>query len=276
MIRLHASILAFACALLPSSAVAQWWDTSRSDIAAPLITVTGEAVVNVVPDKCTITLGIQSREKDVESVQAAITTKAKSLLESLKRFGVAEKDIQTDMLMVDPFWEYGDGVGAPKSVSARQSFTVTITDIKRAQELLTEAVTSGANAVLGVDFQTSQLRKYRDQARQMALRAAREKAQLMATELGLTELTPYSVRELQTTTDSWYGWWWRRRGGTMSQNSFNSMANASPTSGSAGSPDESGIPPGQIAVSAAVSVSFQHSSVSTRDDTQPAGSGHSS
>lgn len=243
---------AFLIVLLPNTIAAQYGDSR------PSISVNGEAIVNVSPDKCIINLGVEVNEKDVETAQRSITAKAQSLTESLRKFGVPEKGIQTDIVMIKPHWndEWKTGkVGSPKYASARQSFTITYSEIERVEGLLTEAFKSGATTVHSLDFQISELRKYRDQARQMAVRAAKEKAELVATELGLTGLTPHSIRELDSSVESWYGWGWRNHGreSAISQNSRTHVFSDGQSGGSS-------IPPRQISVKSAVSIVFLHTS----------------
>ncbi len=55
----------------------------------------------------------------------------------------------------------------------------------------------GANRLYGVQFATSELRKYRDVARVMATRAAKEKAESLTREIGRKIGKAYSIEEEQ-------------------------------------------------------------------------------
>ncbi|HSM15517.1 MAG TPA: SIMPL domain-containing protein, partial [Gemmatimonadales bacterium] len=107
-----------------------------------------------------------------------------------------------------------------------------------------------ANYVHGIQFRTTELRTHRDTARAMALRAAQEKARLMARELDREVGKPVLIREDHSGWWSWYGGWWGSRGGqAMAQNV---TQNAPPTGGAL----EGTTAPGQISVTARVTVTF--------------------
>ncbi len=235
------------CLLLPIPASAQWWEGEHAP-SKPIVSVSGEAVVYVSPDKCLVTLGIERKGDDVVVIQGSVNESARALVSAIKKFGVVDKDIQTDMVTLT---HYGDYQPEGKHI-ARQSLTVTLREPGKAEGFLIHALKSGATSILGVDFQTSELRKFRDQARQMAVQAAKEKAELFSKELGVTGLKPFSLKEVKTWEESWYGWWWGRRGGGTMQNvSFDAR--------SSGGSSDTGIPPGQIAVRATVAATFTHS-----------------
>jgi uncharacterized protein YggE len=66
-------------------------------------------------------------------------------------------------------------------VDRRISFVLH--DSKQVAPLIRDVLTAGADSISQVSFETSELRKYKDQARLMALKAAREKAELLSGEL---------------------------------------------------------------------------------------------
>ena len=111
--------------------------------------------------------------------------------------------------------------------------------------------TNGVNYVHGIDFRTSELRKHRDTARAMAIQAAKEKADALASELGVKRGKVYSITE-----NYWGGWWswsgsyWRSRGGGGMQQ------NVAQNAGGASEATEGALSVGQISVSATVNVSF--------------------
>jgi len=133
----------------------------------------------------------------------------------------------------------------------RKSIEMKSTDLAGFERLLTGLLNSGITDVHGIEFRTSQLRKYRDAARAMAIRAAREKADSLALVLGVKRGKVYSIN-----ANDWGGWWspgasyWGGRyGGGMFQN-VSQNAGGSPES------DVSTLSAGQISVSASVNVSF--------------------
>ena len=119
--------------------------------------------------------------------------------------------------------------------------TVRVTDIKKFEALLASALKNGATHVHGVRFLSSELRKHRDAARANAIKAAKEKAVALTSELGASIGRVYSINENTGGCD------YTMRGGLYTQNSIQNISGASAGSGFAA---------GQISISARVNVSF--------------------
>ena len=110
---------------------------------------------------------------------------------------------------------------------------------------------AGATYIHGVDFRTTELRKYRDQARALAIKAAREKAEALARELGQQVGAPLHINEEQSGWYSWYGSWWGGRYGNVATQNVVQNAGGQAWGG------EGTIAPGQISVTARVAVEFE-------------------
>ena len=85
---------------------------------------------------------------------------------------------------------------------------VTLSDLSKFEDLLSGVLDAGANYVHNVKFQTTELRKYRDQARALAIKAAQEKATALAGELSQELGEPVTITEEQSSWQSWYGYGW--------------------------------------------------------------------
>jgi uncharacterized protein YggE len=103
------------------------------------------------------------------------------------------------------------------------------------------AVAAGANRIHALQMRTSELRKHRDQARLMAVRAAREKAVAIASELGQKIGRARNVQ-----VDSPQGYW---ANANTTQNAFSSAGGDS-----SGAAD---FAAGQITVTGRVTVTFE-------------------
>jgi uncharacterized protein YggE len=114
---------------------------------------------------------------------------------------------------------------------------------------------AGANQVVNVEFYTSELRKYRDQAREMAMKAAAEKAQALAHAAGAETSCVLNINENTSSYFNGGGWWY---GGTSSQNMWtqNVMQNAAPVGGETPTLDDGPVSLGQISVKAEVGVTW--------------------
>ena len=232
-------LLAAAALLLSTSLPAR-----ADDAVLPrLITVTGEAEVRVVPDEVVYDLTVQTLDKNLRQAKAQTDERVRRLVELTRRYGVEPRDVQTDYIRVEPRYRGNDETRLFVGYSVRKDLVFTLRDVTKAEALLSEVIESGITRVNGVSFRTSQLRKHRDEARVLAIRAAREKAVALAGELGQKVGKAYSIEEEAPPS-----------GRMMSQNaSVNSFTiEGSDSSGSSGT-----LALGQINVNARVTVRFE-------------------
>jgi len=228
---------------------AAWSQQTQMYDDRPKITVAGEAVVNVKPDKIVITFGIETSDADVNTAKQKNSELMKKAVGVAKDCGVHEKDIQTDRLSIEPRWE--DGYKQQKFLGyfVHNTMMVTLSDLEQLDKLITSALQAGINRLNGVDFQTTEFKKYREEARELALKAAREKAEKMSAVLGQTIGKPLQINE-NYTGSSWYGGWGRGRSSGMSQ------VQVQAERGSSGEITDT-VALGKLAIRASVSVTFE-------------------
>jgi uncharacterized protein YggE len=159
-----------------------------------IISVTGTAEIKVAPDELTLTLGVDSHDKDLALAKTNDDEHVKKVLTLARIAGVDAKNIRTSALTMRP--EYSDD-RVPKFLGyeVSQVITVTLTDPSKYEDLMTSFLKAGVNRVDAIDFHVADPRKYREEARLKAVRAAREKATAMAAELGQTIGKPWEVTE---------------------------------------------------------------------------------
>ncbi len=219
------------------------------------ISVTGDAQVMVVPDEVILILGVETSDKDLMTAKAQNDSIIKKLLALADQYQIKPQYFQTDYINIEP--RYTDSYTQRDFIGyfVRKTVVITLKDTSKFEDVLTSALQAGANYVQGIDFRTTELRKYRDQARSLAINAAREKATALSQELDRTVGKPININEDSFGWWSSYGSWWGSRwGGAMSQNV---VQNAAPSNGSPSSSDGDTIALGQITISARVSVTFE-------------------
>jgi len=232
----------FLIIMLPAISFANDTDKPR------LVTVNGNAEIKVVPDEVVITLGVETNNENLTIAKDENNRIVAALLDVAKKQGIDEKHVQTDHMSIEPRyrdqWEHRTFVG----YFVRKTVVVTLSDVDKFETLLSSFLDAGANYVHGIQFRTTELRKYRDEARSLAIKAAKEKAEALAGELGQSVGLPYSINEGYSNWGYWSGWG-SRYGGAMIQNVMQE-------SGGGGGAENS-IAPGQISVTASVNVSFE-------------------
>jgi uncharacterized protein YggE len=224
-------------------------DSSRS------VQVSGVAVVNVTPDRALIKLGVQSNGRSAKEAQAKNSTTIKQVVKALTSLGIEEKDIATDWYTIEPLYEDYDSLTI-KGYRIHNIVEVTMRDAAKANEAMIAAFQAGANQVVDVQFYTSELRKYRDQARELAMKAAREKADALSSAAGAEVGCILTITE--NTQSNFYGggWWWYGYGSNQNLMTQNVIQNAAPAGGESSTLDDGPLSAGQISVRAEVMASF--------------------
>lgn len=227
------------------------------------IAVSGTAQVLVVPDQVELRLGITTRQPDLPRAKSENDERTAAVLNRIKALGLGQRELQTDAIHVQP--EYRTEGGNPAVLTGylvQRHLVVTLKEVGRFEALLEAAIQAGANEVLNIQFCSTELRKHRDQARQMAIRAAREKGELFTRELGLrlgaaTSITEQSHENLFSSYSyySMHGGYWHSRGNGYGMQ--NSVALAGGAAEPASEASNQTFAPGQIRISASVSVQFE-------------------
>lgn len=247
-------ILCLLAISLPVAAAA-----AENQTVPRMIYVNGEAEVKVVPDEVILTVGIETSNKVLSAAKSQNDKAAKEIMAIVIKNQVAQKYIQTDFFTIEPRYDYRYSENERRDVLTftgyfvRKNIVITLKNISKYEDVLSGVLEAGANHVQGIQFRTTELRKYRDQARIMAVKAAKEKAELLAKELGLNVGKAWSVSEDSSGWVSWYNSNWGNRQNVQYQTQ-NAMANSG---GSYGGSEDSTIAPGQISVNSRVSVSFE-------------------
>jgi uncharacterized protein len=216
------------------------------------ISVTGEAEVKVVPDEVNITLGVETLDKDLGRAKKDNDERMKRIFASAKSHGVEAKRIATDHVNIEPRYEWQNSHNVFLGYAVRRSIVVTVRNLSKFDAILTGSLESGANFVHGVQFNTTELRKHRDSARSMAVKAAHEKATAMAKELNQKLGKPRTIVEIGGRWFSGYGSGW---GGNASSRYASQTQNTYQNLGG-GEAIEGATAPGQIAVNASVQIVF--------------------
>lgn len=162
----------------------------------PLVSTSGNAVIQVVPDLVDIRFEVEIRNADLALARQQQSERAIKVLAALRAAGVAETELQSSHIQISPNYTE-DRVETEKVrfYSVSQGISCTLRDLKRLPDLIAGAVTAGATSVERASFRTSELTRHRADARTKAIRAAKEKATALANELGAKVGKPYTITE---------------------------------------------------------------------------------
>jgi uncharacterized protein YggE len=213
-----------------------------ADTGPRLITVSGDAEVKVVPDEVVFSIGVETSAKDLEAAKSLNDDRIRRLLVLTREYRIDPKNVQTDYLSIQPFY---NKEGILDSYIVRKSMVIVLKDISQFEAIISAFVKAGGNYVPGIQFRTTELKKHREAARGMAIRAAKEKALNLAGELDQKVGRPYTIKDNSSQWSSSYS-------GRM-------MRNVSQNISAAGGQDssDSTFAPGSISVTASVTVAFE-------------------
>ncbi|MGH6666156.1 MAG: SIMPL domain-containing protein, partial [Pseudolabrys sp.] len=161
-----------------------------------LVTVTGEATVAAAPDMALIRIGVSSQAKTARAASDANAREMTVVLAAIKENGVADRDIQTTSLSVQPQYD-ANKTGAARLIGfqVNNQATIKIRDIGQLPAILDRAISAGANEMSGIEFVVSEKNKLLDQARAEAIADARRKAELYANAAGMKVGRVMSIAE---------------------------------------------------------------------------------
>lgn len=213
------------------------------------IQVNGEAEVLVTPDKASIRAGIEYWDKNLAVARKSTDEALKKAIALAEEFKIAKESIQVEWINVElerRGWNEKPA-HALEGYYVRRNVNFTLKNLDRFDDFLGRLLETGVNQIHGVDFQTSDLRKHRDAARELAMKAAQEKARDMAKAIGQKIGRANQINETQDIWSSFYGGYRGRAGSQMMQNvSVDRLG-----------PDSSASAVGKISVKATVSAVFQ-------------------
>jgi uncharacterized protein len=235
-------------------------DASSNQAATRVLSVVGSADVMVIPAEAVFTLAVETTNMDITKAKLENDVSIKKIKKITEELKIEAKYVNTDYISVNPKYIYtNNGENIFKGYIIHRGLVITLKDLSKFDELFTKILDSGANYVQNVQFRTTQLRKYKDEARALAIKAAKDKAVALAKELGQTIGKANKIEEIQEDTYSYYSTW--SSGGYSGANSVsnvnafsNSIANVPGTSSQSINSDD--FSPGQIKVSARISVTF--------------------
>src|SRR4051794_40729296 len=188
--------LAIGAAALPAAAVAQQAPSITQTIAGTRLDISATGEVSRVPDLAIISAGVVTRSATASGAIQQAATRMARVREALRQAGIAERDIQTSNINLNPEYSYANNQ-PPKlnGYSASNQVSVRFRDIANAGPILDALVKEGANQISGPNLTIDKPETALDEARARAVAAGRVRADLYARSLGMRIVRVVSVSE---------------------------------------------------------------------------------
>lgn len=158
------------------------------DAPARTIVVTGVGEASAKPDMAIVSIGVETEGKTAADALRTNGESMRATMDRLKRNGVADKDMQTQNLSVNPRYNYNENRTSPEIIGyvATNMLSVKLRNLDRAGAVIDSAVGTGANNLGGVSFGFADDKPLLNEARKAAVKSAREKAALYAEAAGVS------------------------------------------------------------------------------------------
>jgi uncharacterized protein YggE len=194
-----AAAVAFGPALLPPAARAV---DPASTTLEHTISVSGLGRVTTVPDVADVQVGVTLTRVKVHDAQAAAATAMAAVLAALRAAGVADKDIQTTQLSLQPVYDYSSSGTPPRLTGFQIVNTVqaTVRRLDTISNVVDGALAAGATSLDGITFRVDDPSGAEAQARAAAMSDARMKADALAKAAGVAITGVASISEQSGST----------------------------------------------------------------------------
>jgi hypothetical protein len=171
---------------------------SKKDTATGTLELSGEGHVNVKPDMATVRLAILTEGKTADEAVSKNAQKATELIERMLRFEIPRDAMKTTGLNLYPVYNTEPGSEIAQITGYRAQDSIAIeAPVSLAGKIFDAGVAAGANESSGMSFGLKNERPYRQQALELAIKAARAEADVVCRAMGVDLAGPRSINVLQ-------------------------------------------------------------------------------
>lgn len=164
------------------------------------ITVTGSGTVVVSPDIADVRLGVVVTKPTVKAARETAAEAMTRVIAALKKLGIADKDIQTTTVSLQPVYDYSTQTNPPKitGYNLANGVAVTIHNLDETGDVIDDSLAAGATSLDGVTFRVDDPAKAQQQARTDAMNEAKASADTLAKSAGVSITGVASISEAST------------------------------------------------------------------------------
>lgn len=154
---------------------------SQEQKQIPSINVSGEGKVKVAPDQASISISIETKGSKANDVKQQNDKKMDAILKFIKNSNIAKEDYQTQRVSLNPNYDYEK---KKYSYIATQTLQILLKDLSKYDVLMEGLVDQGINRIDNVEFKSSKMKELQSDARKLAVKDAKAKAEDFVSVLG--------------------------------------------------------------------------------------------
>lgn len=161
--------------------------------------ITGEGRIEVRPDVAVVRLGVVTEGRTADEAASKNAQKVNEIIERLSRLEIPREDMRTTGLNLYPIYHTEPGSDIITVVGYRvQNSIAAKVPVQLAGKAFDVGVAAGANESSGVSFELRDEQMYRQQALELAVRAARTEAETISRALGVSLRGSRSLQVLRS------------------------------------------------------------------------------
>ena len=147
----------------------------------PMINVTGEGKIKVIPDQALISISLETKGINAVDVKKENDAKMDAVMKYIKKANIAKEDFETQRVSLNPNYDYEK---KKNYYLATQSVQILLRDLSKYDVLIDGLVGLGINRIDNVEFKSSKFDVLQTDARKLAIKNAKAKAEDFVSVLG--------------------------------------------------------------------------------------------
>ncbi len=149
--------------------------------------ITGSGTVYAKADIANLEVGLRTgAKKTAAEATADSSNKMNEIIGELKKLDINEKDIKTTSYNLNPVYNWTDQAGQQLiGYEVVQNLTLKIRDLTKIGDVIAKTTEKGANQIGNINFTIDDEYALKNQARELAIQKAKEKAELIAKQSGM-------------------------------------------------------------------------------------------
>jgi uncharacterized protein YggE len=161
------------------------------------VTVTGTGTVVVSPDIADVRLGVVVTKPTVKAARETAAEAMTRVIAALKKLGIADKDMQTTTVSLQPAYDYAAQANPPRitGYTLANGVAVTVRNLDQTGDVIDDSLAAGATSLDGVTFRVDDPAKAQQQARSDAMNQAKANADTLAKAAGVSITGVASISE---------------------------------------------------------------------------------
>ncbi len=158
----------------------------------PLISVSGEGKIKVSPDQVIVTVSQDSKGVNAQEVKKENDAKIDLILKFIKKMNIPTTDYLTQRVALYPNYDYDS---KKQEYIASQTVSIILKDLSKYDDLMNGLIASGINKIDNVEFKSSKIVQLQSDARKLAVKNAKQKAEDFVSVLGQKVGKAFSISD---------------------------------------------------------------------------------